>query len=58
VASRAGTSFAAELGHRSEQGFQPGVSVFRKRDGRMVRITDTPIGPGDLFDPVFHFLDL
>lgn len=32
--------------------------MWQKRDGRMIRITDTPLGPGDLFNPVSHVLDL
>ncbi len=56
--SHAGTSFAQDMGYRSENGWLPGISVFGKTEGGLVRISDTGFGPGDDFCVVWHFLDL
>jgi predicted dithiol-disulfide oxidoreductase (DUF899 family) len=59
MASHDGTSFAADMGYRADNGgFLPGVSVFGKRNGRLVRLSDTRLGPGDDFCALWHFLDL
>lgn len=58
MVSHAGTSFAADIGYRSEKGFQPGVSVFRKEGERIVRVSDAGLGPGDDFCAAWHFFDL
>jgi predicted dithiol-disulfide oxidoreductase (DUF899 family) len=57
MVSHRGTSFAADMGYRSERGWLPGVSVFR-RDGRIVRVSDTPFDQGDDFCAVWHLFDL
>ena len=49
---RAGTE-AAENGS-----CQPGISVFRRDNGRIVRVSDTDMGPGDAFCSVWHFFDM
>lgn len=56
--SHANNDFAADMGYRGEKGLQPGVSVFRKEDGRVVRVSDAGLGPGDDFCITWHFLDL
>ena len=58
MASHAGTSFAQDLGYRSEHGWLPGVSVLQRRKGRIVRVSDQGLQPGDDFCNVWHFLDL
>lgn len=59
MVSHEGTGFAADMGYRGENGrFQPGVSVFKRRDSGIVRVSDTQLGPGDDFCSVWHFLDL
>jgi predicted dithiol-disulfide oxidoreductase (DUF899 family) len=58
MVSHANNDFAADMGYRSENGFQPGVSVFRKEGGRVVRVSDAGLGPGDDFCSVWHFFDL
>jgi len=59
MVSHAGTSFAADMGYRSETGgWLPGVSVFRREAGRIVRVADTRFRPGDDFCTVWHLLDL
>lgn len=59
MASHDGTRFATDMGYGSEaEGWAPGVSVFRRRDGHIVRVSDTALGPGDDFCSVWHFLDL
>ena len=52
------TSFAADMGYRDEQGWLPGVSVFRRDGERIYRISDTSFSPGDDFCTVYHFFDL
>jgi len=59
MVSHQGTNFAADMGYCSDRGYQPGVSVFRRRDdGAVVRVSDTELGPGDDFCSVWHFFDL
>jgi predicted dithiol-disulfide oxidoreductase (DUF899 family) len=36
----------------------PGVSVFRKTEDGIVRVSDTELGPGDDFCSVWHLLDM
>ena len=36
----------------------PGISCFRKQDGRIVRVGDTEFGPGDDYCVIWHLLDL
>jgi predicted dithiol-disulfide oxidoreductase (DUF899 family) len=59
MVSHQGTSFAADMGYRSESGgYRPGVSVFRRDGARIVRVSDTGLRPGDDFCPVWHFFDM
>ena len=58
IYSHAGTSFAEDMGYRNESGWHPGVSVFRRSDQGIVRISDTAFGPGDDFCSVWHLFDL
>jgi len=58
MVSHQGTDFAADMGYRSEKGWQPGVSVFAKRQGKIFRVSDTGFGPGDDFCAVWHFFGL
>jgi predicted dithiol-disulfide oxidoreductase (DUF899 family) len=58
MASHDGTSFAADMGYRSSRGLMPGVSVFRRHDGKIVRVSDTGMSPRDDFCSVWHLLDL
>lgn len=58
MVSHAQNGFAADMGYRSEKGFRPGVSVFRKEDGRILRVSDTGLGPGDDFCAVWHFFEM
>ncbi|MGO8914433.1 MAG: DUF899 family protein [Stellaceae bacterium] len=58
MVSHRDTSFAADMGYRSEQGWLPGVSVFTRDGGKILRIGDTGFGPGDDFCSLWHFLDL
>jgi len=52
------TSFAADMGYKGEHGFLPGVSVFQRRNDRILRVSDMGFGPGHDFCAVWHFLDL
>ena len=59
MASHRGTSFAADMGYQAKDGgLLPGVSVFRRQRGRIIRIADTGFSPGDDFCTMWHFLDL
>ncbi len=58
MVSHQGSDFAADMGYRSEKGWRPGVSVFRHDGDRVLRVSDTGLGPGDDFCSVWHFLDL
>jgi predicted dithiol-disulfide oxidoreductase (DUF899 family) len=58
MVSHEGTDFAADMGYRTEKGFRPGVSAFRKEGGRILRVSDTGLGPGDDFCAAWHFFDM
>lgn len=59
MVSHGGSGFAADMGYRSEtDGWLPGVSVFRRDGGRIVRVADTRFSPGDDFCTVWHLFDL
>lgn len=60
MVSHQGTDFGVDMGYRNEEtlGWQPGISVFQRKDGRIVRVSDQRLGPGDDFCSVYHFLDM
>ena len=52
------TSFAHDMGYRSDDGWLPGVSVFRKRGQKICRVSDTGFKPGDDLCAIWHLFDL
>jgi len=54
------SSFTGDMGYVSDTGgAQPGCSVFKKDDeGKILRVTHTPFGPGDLYNGIWHLFDL
>jgi predicted dithiol-disulfide oxidoreductase (DUF899 family) len=59
MVSHQGNSFAADMGYRAKGGgCLPGVSVFQRKRGKIVRVSDTGFSPGDDFCTVWHVLDL
>ncbi len=59
MVSHAGSSFAADMGYRSEKGgWRPGISLFRRSGERILRVSDVTWSPGDDFCTVWHFFDL
>ena len=59
MVSHQGSDFAAAMGYRSESGgWLPGVSVFKKQGGRLLRVSDQRLGPGDDLCSVWHFFDM
>jgi len=58
MVSHAGTSFAADMGFRSDKGWRPGVSVFKRHGQKIVRVSDTRFNAGDDFCAVYHLFDL
>jgi len=59
MVSHAGTSFAADMGYRRENGdWLPGLSVFRRDGATILRIADTGFDEGDDFCVLWHLLDL
>lgn len=57
-----GTSFAKDLGFATEKDgktyFSPGVSALIKKDGKIYRTAKDFFGPGDFYNPAFHFFNL
>jgi predicted dithiol-disulfide oxidoreductase (DUF899 family) len=58
MVSHQGTDFAEKMGYRSEDGWLPGISIFRKKGAKIVRVSDQRLGPGDDFCSVYHFFDM
>jgi predicted dithiol-disulfide oxidoreductase (DUF899 family) len=53
-----GTTFPQDMGYWRDDQPMPGVSVFKRVGGRIVRVSDTSFSPGDDFCSVWHFFDL
>ncbi len=59
LVSHEGTSFAEDMGYRSNRGgWLPGISVFRREGQRVLRVSDSGCGPGDDFNALWHLFDL
>lgn len=58
MVSHGETSFAKDMGYKNDQGFHPGICVFKKTADGIVRVSDTAFGPGDDFCSVWHLFDL
>ena len=58
MVSHDGTTFAKDMGYRGDNGWMPGVSVFKRTSDGVVRVSDTDFGPGDDFCAVWHLYDL
>ena len=57
-----GTGFAHDMGFEMEKEgriyYSPGVSALIKRDNTIFRVAKDSFGPGDLYNPAWHFYDL
>ena len=51
-------TFAGDMGFHSDDGYMPGVSVFKREGKKVVRVASSMFGPGDDFCAVWHLLDL
>ena len=59
MVSHMGTTFAADMGYRSENGgWRPGISVFKLAGKKILRVSDARWSPGDDFCTLWHFFDL
>lgn len=58
MVSHQGSNFAEDMGYRPDGKFDPGISVFRKTENGVFRISDAELGPDDEFCIVWSFLDL
>lgn len=59
MVSHQGSTFAADMGYRSEQGgWLPGISAFKLEGGKILRVSDAAWSPGDDFCTLWHFFDL
>ena len=59
MVSHNGTTFAADMGYRSQDGgWLPGVSVFRRDGNQILRVADSGFAPGDDFCSLWHIFDL
>lgn len=59
MVSHADSSFAADMGYVSAKGgWLPGVSVFRRENDTILRVSDAGFSPGDDFCSLWHFFDL
>lgn len=58
MVSTQGTSFAVDMGYSQNGRAMPGVSVFKRKNGKILRVADTAFNPGDDFCGVWHFFDL
>lgn len=62
MVSHADTSFALDMGYRRPDaghgGYSPGVSAFRKEGDRILRLSDTELGPMDDFCVYYHLMEM
>lgn len=59
LVSHRGSSFTADMGYADDSGqLYPGVSVFKRRDGAILRVSDAGFQPYDDFCIVWHLFAL
>jgi predicted dithiol-disulfide oxidoreductase (DUF899 family) len=58
MVSTNGTSFAKDCGYEESGKPRPGVSIFTRKDGKILRVADEPLHPGDDFCIVWPIFDL
>ena len=59
MVSHDGTSFAADMGYVGASGrMLPGVSVFKRRNGQIFRVSSAGFDEGDDFCALWHLFDL
>jgi predicted dithiol-disulfide oxidoreductase (DUF899 family) len=58
MVSHRGTDFAQDMGYARDGRWWPGVSVFRRVNGKIRRVSDAAFEPGDDFCIAWHFFDL
>ena len=59
MVSHEGTTFAADMGYRSDKGgWLPGVSVFRKENGKILRVNNAGFQPFDDFCAAWNLFAL
>jgi predicted dithiol-disulfide oxidoreductase (DUF899 family) len=59
MVSHQGTTFAADMGYTSPEGkWWPGISAFKRKGKKIVRTSDTKLGPGDDFCSAWHMFDM
>lgn len=58
MVSHAGTTFAKDMGYAGSDGFYPGVSVFKRKGERILRVSDDSFSPGDDYAGIWHLFDL
>ena len=51
-------AFAEDMGYRPNGRAMPGVSVFKRKGDKILRVADTAFSPGDDFCSVWHLFDL
>lgn len=57
--SHKGGAFASDMGYGSpEAGWRPGISVFKRENGKILRVSDAEFGPGDDFSQIWHIFDM
>jgi predicted dithiol-disulfide oxidoreductase (DUF899 family) len=58
MVSTLGTTFAEDMGYCPDGHTMPGVSIFKRRASKILRVADTSFAPGDDFCAVWHLFDL
>lgn len=51
-------AFVTDMGYLTEAGYRPGVSVFRREEARILRVSSAGFKPFDDFCALWHVLDL
>jgi predicted dithiol-disulfide oxidoreductase (DUF899 family) len=58
MVSTLGTTFAQDMGYCPDGRTMPGISVFKRRADKILRVADTSFAPGDDFCALWHLFDL
>jgi predicted dithiol-disulfide oxidoreductase (DUF899 family) len=58
MVSHQGSHFAEDMGFRRDGRWWPGVTVFRKTEAGIVRLSEAGFQPGDDFSGIWHLFDL